>query len=545
MITINNEQKPYTPVFLGTTQHSLGITAQPLIMIGMMFNDEIVATYHTRVSGIDLGLLPNIGNRIPVTQLNGNELVGFYAELKQSNTTYTVVDINKNFEQLLHIKNIGRYQLLKGKTKMTKTNTKTQIISGAELKLIRELLGKTAEQFSDETGMSLRTLTRLENDELEKTEKHQKKIFETYPEIAESVELQFDWVSLTFPDLTGKQVIDEVIALTSDLFLEHGTSQNFYTREFAYAGEKNIYIQDFEPIKNPETQQIEQKIGTTLYLTGKGTRLFEKALLEQDMTWRDFFIKVRKYRGHLTRLDIALNDKWGLLNMDDIVRAVQEKRFWTKSRSYAIHGNSDAGWTVNFGKAPFVIRAYDKQKEQASKGNETDIKNRVELELHQDRAEQVLDEWFANDNLVAFTIDMLYTYLWFTDEPIADDLLTGVKARDEIETAIKPMPSWQLLTFLGHKMKFVREPKPQSVESIKKWVEQSVVPSLAVLKKTGHWAEIIAAIEKAELSDKQQKLVKATTTSAMSQATQSLKANNLNFDKQRKVYIETQGKEAI
>ncbi|MGR8828643.1 replication initiation factor domain-containing protein [Leuconostoc citreum] len=394
-------------------------------------------------------------------------------------------------------------------------------------------------------GMTRQTINRLETGEQNISEKFLDKMVATYPELAESVELQFDWVSLTFPDATGKQVIDDVIALKSDLFLEHGTSQNFYTREFAYAGEKNIYIQDFEPITNPETQEIEQRTGTTLYLTGKGTRLFEKALLEQNMTWRDFFIKARKYRGHLTRLDIALNDKWGLLNMDEIVRAVQEKRFWTKSRSYAIHGNSDAGWTVNFGKAPFIIRAYDKQKEQSSKGNETDIKNRVELELHQNRAEQVLDEWFANDNLVEFTIDMLYTYLWFTDEPIADDLLTGVKARDKIEATIKPMPSWQLLTFLGHKMKFVREPKPQSVESIKKWVEQSVVPSLAVLKKTGHWAEIIAAIEKAELSDKQQKLVKATTTSAMSQATESLKANNINFDKQRKVYIETQGKEAI
>ncbi len=261
------------------------------------------------------------------------------------------------------------------------------------------------------------------------------------------------------------------------------------------------------------------------------------------MTWRDFFIKARRYRGHLTRLDIALNDKWGLLNMNDIVRAVQEKRFWTKSRSYAIHGNSDAGWTVNFGKAPFVIRAYDKQKEQESKGNDTDIKNRVELELHQDRAEQVLDEWFANDNLVDFTVDMLYTYLWFTDEPIAHDLLTGVKARDEIEATVKPMASWELLIFLGHKMKFIRQPKTQSVDSIKKWVEQAVAPSLAVLQKTGHWVDVLRAIEKAELSDKQQKLVTTTMTRVMSQAQGHLKANNLNFDKQREKYIETQGKE--
>lgn len=542
MITINNEQKSYTPVFLGTTQHSLGITARPLITVGMMFNDEMVGTYHTRVSGIDLGLLPNIGDKIPVTQLNGNELVGFYAELKQSNTTYKLDDINKNFEQLLKIKNVGQYRLMKRKIDMN-NDIKTIDLNASALKLVRNLLHKSQADLAKDIGMTRQTINRLETGEQNISEKFLDKMVATYPELAESVELQFDWISLTFPDLTGKQVIDDVVSLKSDLFFEHGTSQNFYTREFAYAGEKNIYIQDFEPITNPETQEIEQRTGTTLYLTGKGTRLFEKALLEQNMTWRDFFIKARRYRGHLTRLDIALNDKWGLLNMDEIVRAVQEKRFWTKSRSYAIHGNSDAGWTVNFGKAPFVIRAYDKQKEQASKGNETDIKNRVELELHQDRAEQVLDEWFANDNLVAFTIDMLYTYLWFTDEPIADDLLTGIQARDEIETTIKPMPSWQLLTFLGHKMKFIREPKPQSVESIKKWVEQSVVPSLAVLKKTGHWAEIIAAIEKAELSDKQQKLVRASTVKAMTQANHTLTKNNLNFDRQQKTYIETQGKE--
>lgn len=545
MIIINNEPKPYTPVFLGTTQHSLGMTARPLIMIGMRFNNQIVATYHTRVSGIDLGQLPNIGDRMSISKLDGNELVGFHAELTETTGSYTVEDIYKNFEQLLNIKKVGAYKLLKGKTKMTKNNQVTQIMTGAEIKLIRKLLDKTIEEFASDTGISVRTMNRIENEQLDKTDKYKELIFETYPKLAESIELQFDWISLTFPDLTGKQVIDDVISIQSDLFLEHSTSQNFYTREFAYAGEKNMYIQDFEPVINPETQETEQKVGTTLYLTGKGTRLFEKALLEQDMTWRDFFIKSRKYRGHLTRLDIALNDKWGLLNMDDIVRAVQENRFWTKSRSYAIHGNSDAGWTVNFGKSPFVIRAYDKQKEQASKGNETDIKNRVEIELHQDRAEQVIDEWFANDNLVGFTIDMLYTYLWFTDEPIADELLTGTQARDRIEATIKPMASWQLLTLLGRKMRFIRQPKPQSVESIKKWIEQSVVPSLAVLKKTGHWAEIMTAIEKAQLSDKQQKLVKATTVGAMSRARQTLKTNNLNFERQRKIYIETQGVDVI
>ncbi len=277
------------------------------------------------------------------------------------------------------------------------------------------------------------------------------------PELAESIEVQFDWVSLTFPDLTSKQVIDDVLRLQENLFLERPTSQNFYTREMAFAGEKNIYIQDFAPVKNPETQAIEQKFGTTLYLTGKGTRLFEKALLEQSMNWRNFFEKARQYRGHLTRLDIAINDKWGLLNMNDLVKAVQEKRFWSKSKSYAVHGNVDDGWTVDFGKSPFVIRAYDKHKEQANKGYDTDVKTRVELELHQDKAEYVIDEWLNHDKkLVDITFDILYTYLWFTNEPIDAQKLKSDKVREVIEQTVEPMPAWSLLTALGNRMKFVR-----------------------------------------------------------------------------------------
>uniref|UniRef100_UPI0023620332 helix-turn-helix domain-containing protein n=1 Tax=Leuconostoc mesenteroides TaxID=1245 RepID=UPI0023620332 len=176
----------------------------------------------------------------------------------------------------------------------------------------RQLLGITQQELATALNISRKTVTRLENGEQKISDKFVDKLLVAYPDFAESIEVQFDWVSLTFPDLTSKQVIDDVLRLQDNLFLERPTSQNFYTREMAFAGEKNIYIQDFAPVKNPETQAMDKKFGTTLYLTGKGTRLFEKALLEQSMNWHDFFAKARLYRGHLTRLDIAINDKWGL-----------------------------------------------------------------------------------------------------------------------------------------------------------------------------------------------------------------------------------------
>ncbi|MFT8498348.1 replication initiation factor domain-containing protein [Leuconostoc pseudomesenteroides] len=542
MITINNEPKAYTPILLGTTQHSLRLSLQMLIMIGMKLNDEIVETYNVTVSAIELGDLPNIGSEIAIDEIIGNELSGFKAKIRHSDAKLQS-NVSTELKNLTDLKNVGRYQLLKGKNTMAQDLNAPEL-TNENLIFIRQLLGVTQQELANAMGINEKTIRRIENKEQGITDTFIDKLLVAYPDLAESIEVQFDWVSLTLPDLTSKQVIADVLRLQENLFLERPTSQNFYTREMAFAGEKNIYIQDFAPVKNPETQAMDQKFGTTLYLTGKGTRLFEKALLEQSMNWHDFFAKARLYRGHLTRLDIAINDKWGLLNMNDLVKAVQEKRFWSKSKSYAVHGNVDDGWTVDFGKSPFVIRAYDKHKEQANKDYDTDVKTRVELELHQDKAEYVLDEWLNNDKkLVDITFDILYTYLWFTNGKIEDQQLKSNTVRDEIEATVEPMFAWSLLTALGKKMKFVREPKKQSVERIEKWVLQSVVPSLAVLKKTGHWHEIIEAINTVELSAEHEKLVMATTKNAITQASKQL---NINFEKPTKKYNEDdeQGKGA-
>jgi phage replication initiation protein len=542
MITINNEPTAYTPIFLGTTQHSLRLSLEILIMVGMKLNDEIIETYNVTVSAIELGQLPNIGSEITIDEITGSELSGFKGKLKQSDAQMQNT-ASIELEKLVDLKNIGRYQLLKGKKIMTQ-DMNTLEFDANNLKYIRQILNASQDSLAKQLKITRQTVNRFETGEQKISDKFLDKLLVAYPELAESIEVQFDWVSLTFSDLTSKQVIADVLRLQENLFLERPTSQNFYTREMAFAGEKNIYIQDFAPVKNPETQAVDQKFGTTLYLTGKGTRLFEKALLEQNMNWRDFFEKARLYRGHLTRLDIAINDKWGLLNMNDLVKAVQEKRFWSKSKSYAVHGNVDDGWTVDFGKSPFVIRAYDKHKEQANKGYDTDVKTRVELELHQDKAEYVLDAWLNNDEkLVDITFDILYTYLWFTNEPIDAQKLKSDKVREVIEQTVEPMPAWSLLTALGNRMKFVRQPKKQSVERIEKWVLQSVVPSLAVLKKTGHWHEIIEAINTAELSAEHEKLVMATTKNAITQASKQL---NINFEKPTKKYNEDdeQGKGA-
>ncbi|MGR8773879.1 replication initiation factor domain-containing protein [Leuconostoc citreum] len=544
MTVLAETNKFYSATFLGTTQHSLGYTRTPLIKVGLSLNNELETVKTVKVNGTLSSNNLALGDFIELGTIKGDELNGYTATnddvVKQDDTNYREL-----FHNLTTVKNIGKYQLVK-EVKHYKEKEKNSMedfikapnMNGKHIKTIRDMLSLKQTEFAEKIGISSVSLSYIESGSRPITDDFIEKLYTAYPDLKNALEFQFDWVTITFSDMTGKQVIDDVMKLKPDLFLERATTQNFYTREFAFAGEKNIYVQDFEPTVDELTEQKVQKYGATMYLTGQGTRLFEKALLEQNMTWRQFFGRAKRYKAKFTRLDVAINDNWGLLDMDEIIEATQQNRFWSKSRSFAIHGNQLDGWTANFGKSPFIIRIYDKQKEQEQKGLETSIKNRVELELHQERATQLVDEWFDNDNLVEFTVSILYTYLWFIDEKIDLEELKGTHVRERYIDTLQPMPAWALLTSLGQNMKFVRQPKEQSVDSIYNWIKKYVVPSLAVLKKTGHWAEIQDEMAKVEFTPQQEKLIKANLINAITDAKSTLENGRINFEKPKGKYDE-------
>ena len=103
MITNNNEPKAYTPIFLGTTQHSLRLSLEILIMVGMKLNDEIIETYNVTVSAIELGQLPNIGSKIAIDEITGSELSGFKAKIRQSDAKIQNT-VSTELENLIDLK---------------------------------------------------------------------------------------------------------------------------------------------------------------------------------------------------------------------------------------------------------------------------------------------------------------------------------------------------------------------------------------------------------------------------------------------------------
>jgi len=166
-------------------------------------------------------------------EITGSELSGFKAKIRQSDAKIQNT-VSSELENLIELKNVGQYQLLKGQNNMTQELNVPEL-SNNNLILMRQLLGVTQQELAIAMDMSRKTVNRFETGEQKISDKFVNKLISVYPQLSEAIEVQFDWVSLTFPDLTSKQVISDVLRLQENLFLERPTSQNFYTREMAFA----------------------------------------------------------------------------------------------------------------------------------------------------------------------------------------------------------------------------------------------------------------------------------------------------------------------
>ncbi|WP_246574117.1 hypothetical protein [Leuconostoc miyukkimchii] len=85
MMKINNEPTTYTPIFLGTTQHSLRLLLQILIMVGMKLNDEIIEAINTVELSAEHEKLVMATTKNAITQASKQLNINFEKPIKKYN----------------------------------------------------------------------------------------------------------------------------------------------------------------------------------------------------------------------------------------------------------------------------------------------------------------------------------------------------------------------------------------------------------------------------------------------------------------------------
>lgn len=129
--------------------------------------------------------------------------------------------------------------------------------------------------------------------------------------------------------------------------------------------------------------------GVFVTLTSQGCREFEN---NASIGWTDLFGIIRGGEGHMTRLDIAFDDRTGLLDMQQMKHdrnAANYRSLLSYTAEHRSHKENIMGMSLYFGAkgSNTNIRIYDKDAEQGGLGTHW---IRVELQLRDAYADTVV-----------------------------------------------------------------------------------------------------------------------------------------------------------
>ena len=359
-------------------------------------------------------------------------------------------------------------------------------------------------------GISREHLNRIEAGKVTLTDDMQDKLMEAVEKFNPDAPmfLLFDYVRIRFPTLDIQHVIKDILKLNIDYMLHEDYGHYKYTEHY-YLGDVFVY-----------TSQDEEK-GTLLELKGKGCRQFESYLLAQERSWYDFLMDALVEGGVMKRLDLAINDRAGILDIPDLTAKCNREECVSLFRSFKSYASGELvkhneqnkagmGHTLYIGslKSEVYFCCYEKNYEQYVKLGvpieEAPIKNRFEIRLKDERAYYAVRELLTHYDAEQTAFSIINHYIRFVDrEP--EKRKTDWKLNDRWAWFIgKDRPPIKLTT----------DPEPYTLERTLGWISRQVAPTLKMLKKidAGNSTSYLKEIEdNAKLTEKHLQIIKQQT----------------------------------
>ena len=358
-----------------------------------------------------------------------------------------------------------------------------------ELRQKREEYGVTQTRLAVACGISREYYNRIEkgkqplNDELR--EVIEKQIERFNPQ--EPLFLLIDYFRVRFPTTDALAIIRDVLQLKPDYMLYEDYGKYGYESKYVL-GDINVMC------------SMQEHLGVLLELKGRGCRQMESYLLAQERSWYDFMLDCLTAGGKMKRLDLAINDMCGLLDIPVLSEKYKNGGADCRCKNYEnVQGGKLSGKNRNLASTLYIgskastkyFCLYEKQKEQATKKKHTDIINRFEIRLRDKKAVQAVEELLLTYNPHGLVFYLITDFVQFPDYPL-----------------------WEI--FISHdSLPFEMNPVPVNMERTLQWLERQVMPSIVMIEEidrlTGsNYMKMID--ECTHLSEKQEMLVEQMCT---------------------------------
>ena len=380
------------------------------------------------------------------------------------------------------------------------------------LKEKRLAYGLSQNRLAVATGITRQYLSDIETGKVKPSEDLQQSLWEALERFNPDapLEMLFDYVRIRFPTTDVQQVVENILQLKLSYFLHE--DYGFYSYSEHYA------LGDIFVLCSHELDK-----GVLVELKGRGCRQFESYLLAQQRSWYEFFMDVLVAGGVMKRLDLAINDHTGMLDIPELTEKCRNEECVSVFRyfkSYASgelvkHEEQDKagmGYTLYIGslKSEVYFCVYEKSYEQYIKLGipieEAPIKNRFEIRLKNERAYYAVRDLLTYYDAERTAFSIINRYVRFVDKE-AD------KKRSDWKLSVR----WAW--FIGENrepLKLTTKPEPYTLDRTLRWIQRQVDPTLKMLEtitaKTG--IDYLKEIRKStKLTEKHYKIIEQQTTS--------------------------------
>ena len=361
-------------------------------------------------------------------------------------------------------------------------------------------------------GISREHLSRIESGKVAVTEEMKVKLLEALEKFNPEAPLTmlFDYVRIRFSTLDIGHIIKDILQLNIQYMIHEDFGHYSYTEHY-YIGDIFVY-----------TSPDEEK-GVLLELKGKGCRQFESYLLAQERSWYDFLMDALVDGGVMKRLDLAINDHTGMLDIPELTEKCRNEECVSVFRSFKSYASGELvkheeqdkagmGYTLYIGslKSEVYFCVYEKSYEQYIKLGipieEASIKNRFEIRLKNERAYYAVRDLLTYYDAERTAFSIINRYVRFVDKE-AD------KKRSDWKLSVR----WAW--FIGENrepLKLTTKPEPYTLDRTLRWIQRQVDPTLKMLEtitaKTG--VDYLKEIRKStKLTEKHYKIIEQQTTS--------------------------------
>jgi phage replication initiation protein len=323
------------------------------------------------------------------------------------------------------------------------------------------------------------------------------------------LEMLFDYVRIRFPTLDVKHIVEDVLRLKLSFMLHEDYGFYSYSEHYCMG---DIFV----------LVSGDEEKGVLLEMKGRGCRQFENYLLAQERSWYEFFMDVLVEGGVMKRLDLAINDKVGILNIPNLTEKCRNEECVSVFRSFKNYRSGELvrrdekecmGNTLYIGslQSEVYFCIYEKDYEQYKKNNipieDAEVKNRFEIRLKNERAYYALKDLMFYDNPESTAFKIINRYVRFVDKDYN-----------------KPRSDWKLndewAWFIGENrdsMKLTTKPEPYSFRRTLNWLSRQVAPTLKMamkLDEINNTQIINEIITNAKLKERHEKILKQQAATA-------------------------------